>query len=67
MRRSAGHFHGAVYFSSASAPSSPGAEHVQSLLEILAWIEGKPMWLGLAALALGAGIEYVFPPFPATR
>lgn len=36
----------------------------QSLLEILAWIEGVPMWAGLAALALGAGIEYVFPPFP---
>ena len=34
------------------------------LQTMLDWISAQPMWIGLASLGLGAGIEYVFPPFP---
>lgn len=36
----------------------------ENLLQAIAFIEAQPIWLGLLVLGLGAGIEYVVPPFP---
>ena len=34
------------------------------LAAVLEWVGGLPWWAGVCVLAVSAGVEYLFPPFP---
>ena len=34
------------------------------VMDVITWMEGMPLILGVVVIFLSAGLEYVFPPFP---